>query len=328
MPLIATVRAAARGLRHDRSAGTDRMRALLTGAGAIAVTVIALLAAAVFYFVPPTEQSVTAHLAAAAGVRPTDQVRVAGIRVGQVRSVRLDGHRVRVVFGLRRDVHIGERTRLDVKLLTPLGGRYLQLTLASGDTTRTRSIPVERTTVPYDLPALTQRVTQGMREVDPTALRQSLAALRAAAEHSDNLVPSIITNLQRLITTIGVHNADIDRALSVLNEYSDAMVADKTTLTELVAHANDVSRVLARRRGEITEIIVGIAQLFAFVHRPLMLYSGKIEPALDGLRQLLLTADSARADIDHLLTSTGALLRTWNALAGNPCPASEPECPR
>lgn len=322
MPVTSMARSLLHMLFRDRSAIADRRRALLTGAAGIGSVVVALLAAAVLYAAPIGEHQITAYLAASGGVRAGDQVRVAGIRVGTVRSVRLDGHRVELVLGLRRELPIGQHTTLDVKLLTPLGGHYITLTLADQDTPHIGPIPVERTTIPYELPAITQRLAGGLHKVDSDALRRSLAGLNDALTQQTNTVPNLVTDLQALTATIGDRNGQLERGIAVLNDYSATMIANRTVLIELVSHATDLTQVLTTRRDEVTQVIVGIAQLFAFVHRPAMLYAGSIEPTLQKVQALLLTADDARNDIERMLSATTALLQTWNTLAGAMGPAT------
>src|SRR6478752_5804121 len=99
--------------------------------GAISIAVIALLILAAFkadklpligggdtYYASFTE---------AGGLKPNDEVRVAGVRVGKVKSVTLDGDHVRVEFLLQKGVQFGTQTGAEIKVKTLLGSMFLAL---------------------------------------------------------------------------------------------------------------------------------------------------------------------------------------------------------
>jgi len=61
-----------------------------------------------------------AHFADAAGAMPGDKVRVSGYDVGQIKSLKIDGDRVKVGFTLG-DYRIGQDSRLSIRTDTILG---------------------------------------------------------------------------------------------------------------------------------------------------------------------------------------------------------------
>ena len=68
-----------------------------------------------------------AEFTEAAGLRPNDEVRVAGVKVGKVLSVELAGDRVQVEFRAK-DVELGGASRADIRIKTLLGRKFLMLT--------------------------------------------------------------------------------------------------------------------------------------------------------------------------------------------------------
>ena len=65
-----------------------------------------------------------AEFTEAAGLRPNDEVRVAGVKVGKVLGVDLAGDRVQVKFRAK-DVELGNRSRADIRIKTVLGRKFL-----------------------------------------------------------------------------------------------------------------------------------------------------------------------------------------------------------
>ncbi len=69
----------------------------------------------------------SAQFSEAGGLKPNDEIRVAGVRVGQVRKVDLEGSHVRVDFVVDKGVKLGDKTGAEMKIKTLLGQKYLKL---------------------------------------------------------------------------------------------------------------------------------------------------------------------------------------------------------
>ena len=87
----------------------------------------------------------------AGGLKANDEVRIAGVRVGKVEKVELDGDHVRSPSGSRSGAEFGDETRADIKVKTLLGAMYLTLEPAGSgqleEGARSRSsAPARRTT--------------------------------------------------------------------------------------------------------------------------------------------------------------------------------------
>src|SRR5690349_22784701 len=63
----------------------------------------------------------------AGGLKPNDEVRIAGVRVGKVRSVELDGDHVKVAFQVDGSADFGPETAAQIKVKTILGAMFLAL---------------------------------------------------------------------------------------------------------------------------------------------------------------------------------------------------------
>ena len=88
----------------------------------------------------------TAAFSEAGGLKVNDEVRIAGVRVGKVQSIELDGDHVKVTFRVKTDSAFGTETGAAIKVKTVLGAMYLALQPAgSGQLEEGDEIPVERT---------------------------------------------------------------------------------------------------------------------------------------------------------------------------------------
>jgi phospholipid/cholesterol/gamma-HCH transport system substrate-binding protein len=63
----------------------------------------------------------------ASGLKPSEDVRIAGVKVGKVLSVGLEGDHVKVAFTVDPKVRFGTTSRAAIKLSTILGSHYLEI---------------------------------------------------------------------------------------------------------------------------------------------------------------------------------------------------------
>ena len=124
--------------------------------GAVSLAVIAALVLAAFRAedLPLIGGGDTYYAAfsEAGGLKANDEVRIAGVRVGKVKSVDLDGDHVRVEFLVDRGVDFGSTTAAAIKVKTLLGAMYLSLQPdGGGQLAEGSEIPRQRTSSPYDV---------------------------------------------------------------------------------------------------------------------------------------------------------------------------------
>src|SRR5262249_12890266 len=132
----------------------------------LVVVVASLAVTAMAYLTPTSQAGYTAHMPDSAGVRAGDQVRIAGIPVGKVASVRLDGALVEMKFDVENSVVVGSESTLDIKLLTPLGGHYVALDPKGALPLGRNVIPPQRITLPFEVNDIIQAATPAVKEVD------------------------------------------------------------------------------------------------------------------------------------------------------------------
>jgi len=150
--------------------------------GAISLAVVAGLILAAFNAqnlpVIGGGDTYTAAFTEAGGLKANDEVRVAGVRVGKVEKVELDGEHVKVTFRVEEEADFGKETRADIKVKTLLGAMYLSLAPAgSGQLPEGDEIPVTRTSSPYDVVDAFSGLAETSDRIDTDQLAESLTTL-------------------------------------------------------------------------------------------------------------------------------------------------------
>lgn len=101
-------------------------------------------------------RSYTALFTDASGLQTGDDVRIAGVRVGKVTSIDLDGKLAKVGFALETDETVRTNTTAAIDYLNLMGQRYIALRVAGapGPVQTGGTIPLSRTSVGLDLTAM------------------------------------------------------------------------------------------------------------------------------------------------------------------------------
>ncbi|RDI55843.1 MCE family protein [Nocardia mexicana] len=267
----------------DHGVQTSQLR---WGIAGVVVSVVALLAAAVVYAVPFEERTYTADFRTSGAARPGDEVRIAGIKVGEVRSVRLAGDHVEIRFGVQRSVPVGEQSSAAVKMLTPIGGHYLALSPKGAKALGGKHIPPERTTTPFELSDIIEAATPKLEEVDGATLRATVSEVNRALAGQPDAVRNIIGNFTGLSQVLADRDRELNQAVQVSDEYIGAVATDRAVLADFVRQLGVVGVTLGQRKADVVRTFDLLQRLADVLHRPIMAYGDSIEPAVTEFEQL------------------------------------------
>jgi len=135
----------------------------------------------------------SAQFSEAGGLKPNDEIRVAGVRVGKVRKVELEGTHVRVDFVVDKGVKLGDETGAEMKIKTLLGQKYLKLDPAgSGELKPGSEIPLARTISAYDVVDAFTDLANTTERINTAQLAKALDTLSATFKRP---VPSALITL-------------------------------------------------------------------------------------------------------------------------------------
>jgi phospholipid/cholesterol/gamma-HCH transport system substrate-binding protein len=290
--------------------------------GAVGLTVLGLLTVAAFNAedlpVIGDGETYSAAFSEAGGLKPGDDVRIAGVKVGKVAEVDLDGDHVKVVFKVKGDPEFGTRTGAAIRVKTILGAKYMALEpKGSGQLEPGSEIPLTRTTPAYDVVAAFSDLTTTSEKVDTEQLATALDTISSTFEDSPEEVQASIKGLSKISRTV----ASRDKALR-----------------ELLDHANGVTKVLADRSDEFSTLVKDGDKLFteiskrrAAIHRLLkgaaalgIELSGLVEdnrkeigPALEGLNQVVKMLERNQAGLDRSIKLLAPYVRVFTNTLGN-----------
>ncbi len=220
--------------------------------GVVTVLATALLAATIVNVSFVAEDTYRAVFSDVTSLEEGDDIRVAGVRVGEVQDIAIkDRTLAEVTFTVRRDRPLLTSTGAVIRYRSLVGSRYVALTEGAGDGTRLKPggvISVARTKPALDLNALLggfkplfaalspKDVNQLATEIVKTlqgeggtvnSLLAHTASLTTTLADRDELIGSVIDNLNTVLQTLDKRDARFSGLLKQLQRLISGLSADR-----------------------------------------------------------------------------------------------------
>ncbi|MEB3048931.1 MlaD family protein [Mycolicibacter sp. MYC123] len=198
----------------------------------------------------------------ASGMGPGDDVRVAGVRVGRVDRVSLQGTTAKVQFRVQRDQRLYRNTVASVTYQSIIGQRYLGLAQGPGDNHDTLpdhgQIPIEHTNPSLDVSYMLNGFEPLFAELDPEQIDNISNATVLALQGNKSSMLTLITQASQMAETF----AGPDEVLSTLIVNLDRLMADlagqSTNLERMIRQSRDTMVTLANQREPLIDSVGSI----------------------------------------------------------------------
>jgi phospholipid/cholesterol/gamma-HCH transport system substrate-binding protein len=199
-------------------------------------------------------------------VEKGDDVRIAGVRVGQVDTVSLVERKVALVsLSLQKIVRLPQGVEATIKLRNLTGQRYIDLVpgvgtpgqfLAEGAT-----IPLTQTHPAINLTQLFTGFRPLLQALSPNDVNQLSLELVQVLQGEGSTVTSLLAHTASLTSTLADKDQVIGEVIDNLNQVLDTVKARDTQLTQLIITVRQLVSGLASDRNTIGEAISSIGEL-------------------------------------------------------------------
>src|SRR6476646_371699 len=224
--------------------GSNRVRNGLMG---ILVLLLVLGVGQSFASVPMLFATPTyyAQFSDTGGINTGDKVRIAGVDVGRVRSMKIDGDKVVIGYSLG-GTQIGTDSRASIRTDTILGRRNIEIEPRGTKPLRANGIlPLGQTTTPYQIYDAFFDLTKASSGWDTQTVKRSLNVLSETIDQTYPHLSAALDGVARFSDTIGKRDGEIK---------------------QLLANANKIAGVLGSRSEQINQLLVNAKTLLAAVN--------------------------------------------------------------
>jgi phospholipid/cholesterol/gamma-HCH transport system substrate-binding protein len=259
------------------------------------------------------DRTYTGYFANAVGMMTGDEVTVAGVKVGSVSSLTLDGNRVKVAFTVARGVHLGSQTSLDYKVLTPIGEQYLAVDPA-GPGDLSGPVPLSRTTVPDTLVSDLNHLTGETQQINIAQLEQALNTTSASLQGvTPSTIDSALSGLAKFSAVLADHQSSLSGLLTQADAVTGVLSSHSAQLVDLVGQSSLILQVLDQRRQAIQQLLATTSTL----GQQLDLVLGPNQGQLSSLLTSLQTVSAVLAKDSNALNTAVPLLVAFSRYGAN-----------
>ncbi|HEX8870927.1 MAG TPA: MCE family protein, partial [Lentzea sp.] len=200
-----------------------------------------------------------------------DDIRIAGVRVGQVDEIKVvDRKTAEVEFSIDGDRKLPEAVTATIKYRNLVGQRYIALESGTGDTKAVLpeggTIPLERTKAALDLTVLFNGFKPLFQALSPEdvnklsfeiiqvlqgeggtidSLLQHTASLTSTLAGKDKVIGEVVDNLNTALDTVNSRDEDFNNLVITLQQLVSGLAQDRQPIGDAITALGDLTNATA-----------------------------------------------------------------------------------
>jgi len=200
----------------------------------------------------------TATFDDATGLLRDDNVKVAGVVVGKVNSVKIDQGKAKVGFSVKDSVKVPIDSQAAIRWRNLIGQRYIYLYPGTASTVLRDGNTVTKTRSVVDVGELFNRLGPIVKALDPKQVNTFLDAITQALDGNTDKVKESIDNLAVVAQSLGSRDEAIGRLVENVNTVAGAIndrdAQIRTVLDNLVLISQTFSQNTGTLNSAVTEL--------------------------------------------------------------------------
>ncbi|WP_239460015.1 MCE family protein [Nocardioides daejeonensis] len=259
-----------------------------------------------------------ASFSEAGGLKANDEVRIAGVRVGKVKKVELDGDHVKVTFKIDEGAEFGPDSRAEIKVKTILGAMFLAIEpIGSGQMKQGSTIPVARTSSPYDVVDAFTGLAERSGEINTDQLAKSFRTLSALAENTPEEFQAALKGVSSLSRNLAARDEQINTLLQNLRKVSGVLGDRDDDIITLMKQADVLFKALTGRREAIHNLLVSTTTMSQELQALVRDTKADLKPALTELDTVVKVLLKNQDNLDESLRTMAPFYRLFASTLGN-----------
>ena len=188
-----------------------------------------------------------------------DKVRIAGVDVGQVEAIKIDGDHVVMKFSTGSET-IGTESRLAIKTDTILGKKVLEIEPRGTQTLRPGgTLPLGQSTTPYQIYDAFFDVTKAAAGWNIDTVKQSLNVLSQTIDQTYPHLSAALDGVAKFSDTIGKRDEQITHLLAQANQIASILGDRSQQVDRLFVNSNNLLAAFNERSRAISALLSNVS---------------------------------------------------------------------
>lgn len=251
------------------------------------------------------------------GLKPNDEVRIAGVRVGKVDSVELDGDHVKVTFKVKTDSAFGTESGAQIKVKTLLGSMFLAIEpKGTGQLKAGSTIPESRTRSAYDVVEAFSGLAERAEDIDLDQLTEALNTFAETTANTPEELKSTLKGLSALSANVAARDDQINDLLVNLRKVSGVLADRDQDIVALMKDGDILLRAIVERREAVHRLLVTTSKFSTELTALVTQSRADLKPALTNLTGVVSVLRKNQTNLDDALRLLAPFYRVFNNTLG------------
>ncbi|HWU33366.1 MAG TPA: MCE family protein [Marmoricola sp.] len=227
-------------------------------------------------------KEMTLQFADAGSIKPGDPVLVSGTPVGKVTSVGLDGTHVDVRVRVSdHNAELGSQTTAAIVTRTVLGSAAIVLKPAGpGQLAWDATIPLSRTSSPYDVTAALSQLTTTTSEIDIPQLQRALNTISSTFSDTPEVLKEAVRGMSRVSASIASRDSQLASLFHSSASVSGVLAARNAEVAQLLKDGAGLLSQLNARKQVVEQLFVQVTAVSGQIRHVIASSGARLQPAL------------------------------------------------
>ncbi|OBA83946.1 mammalian cell entry protein [Mycobacterium sp. 1164966.3] len=250
------------------------------------------------------------------GLNKGDKVRIAGMEVGKVEELKIDGDHIVMKFSIGTN-RIGTESRLAVRTDTILGKKVLEIEARGNKLLEPNAVlPIGQSTTPYQIYDAFFDVTKAAKDWDISSVKESLHVLSQTIDQTYPHLSATLDGVAKFSDTIGKRDEEIKHLLAQANQVASVLGDRSQQVDRLLVNAKTLLAAFEERGRAIDALLSNISsfsqQLSGFIND-----NPNLNHVLEQLRTVSDILVQRKDDLATGLVEVGKFLPSLNEAIGS-----------
>lgn len=252
------------------------------------------------------------------GINVGDKVRIAGMDVGKVEALTIDGDHVVMKFSIGTNT-IGTESRLAIRTDTILGKKVMEIEARGSQQLRPgATLPIGQSTTPYQIYDAFFDVTKAATGWNIDEVKQSLHVLSQTIDQTYPHLSAALEGVSKFSDTVGRRDTEVKHLLAQANQVASVPGDRSEQVDRLLVNAKTLLAAFNERGQAINALLSNIAA-FSEQVKGLINDNPNLNHVLEQLRTISQILVERKDDVANGLTEVGRFLPSLNeAIASGP----------
>jgi len=252
------------------------------------------------------------------GISTGDKVRIAGVDVGKVEGLKIDGDHILLKFSLGTAT-IGTESRLAIKTDTILGKKILDVEARGTQKLQPgATLPIGQSTTPYQIYDAFFDVTKAAQGWNIDTIKESLHVLSLTIDQTYPHLSAALDGVAKFSDTIGKRDEQVKHLLAQANQVAGILGDRSDQIDRALVNAKTLL-VAFNERGQAINALLSNIGAFSEQVKGFINDNPNLNHVLEQLRQVSDILKERKDDIAFGLSEVGKFLPSLNeAIASGP----------